>query len=271
MGRKQAASPIRSLAKQLVPGGIRRSRRRKGKVAKQLKQGCRPDVGFMHIPKTGGSGIQELCRKLAANGQPFPCCFPHRWTFGEIHRRFPKIRVALILRDPLERTISSFNSRLRQGRPTYQSPWKPAEAAAFAHFPDIRRYLDALIADDDLSLSACAYAQRHVRHLHWNYRYYFGNAEAVRENAASITLLGRIEETDAFIDALLAEAGLAPESVAGLYERRHEAQIRPSKVLAGYSEGDIARMRAHLADEYAIYHALLALGCEPHALDAPAA
>jgi hypothetical protein len=270
MGKKRAASPIRSLAKQLVPAGIRRSRRRKGKVAKQLKQGCRPDIGFMHIPKTGGSGIQELCRKLASNGEPFPCCFPHRWTFAEIHRRFPRIRVALILRDPLERTISSFNSRLRQGRPTYKSLWKPAEAAAFAHFPDIRRYLDALIADDDLSLSACAYAQRHVRHLHWNYRYYFKSPEAVAEHADHLVLIGRIERTDDFIDALLAEAGLAPESVAGLYERRHEAQIRPSKVLAGYSEGDIARMRARLADEYAIYDALLALGRAPRAV-APAA
>ena len=89
--------------------------------------------------------------------------------------------MALILRDPLERTISGFNSRLRQGRPTYTSLWKPAEAVVFAHFPDVRRYLDALIADDDWSLSACAYARRHVSHLRWNYRYYFRSPEAVRE------------------------------------------------------------------------------------------
>ena len=158
------------------------------------------------------------------------------------------MRVALILRDPLERTISGFNSRLRQGRPTYTSLWKPAEAVAFAHFPDVRRYLDALIADDDWSLSACAYARRHVTHLRWNYRYYFRSAEAVRRATPThIVLVGRIEETDAFIDALLAEAGIpararrralrAPARGAGparerarrLQRGRHRADARPAR------------------------------------------
>ncbi len=180
----------------------------------------------MHIPKTGGSGIRDLSLKLVERGQPFPCCFPHGWTLAAIAKRYPRMRVTLILRDPLERTISGFNSRLRQGRPTYKSLWKPAEAIAFAHFPDVRRYLDALLADDDWSLSACAYANRHVRHLHWNYRYYFRNPEAVRANADRIALVGHIEQADAFVDALLAEAGIPAASAAGLYgSRRHEAQI----------------------------------------------
>ncbi len=180
------------------------------------------------------------------------------------------MRMTLILRDPLERTISGFNSRLRQGRPTYTSMWKPAEAVAFAQFRDVRHYLDALIADDDWSLSACAYARRHVTHLRWNYRYYFRSAEAVRKNAGHIALVGRIEETDAFVDALVAEAGIPASACAGLYERRHEAKVRPSRVLAEYGDGDIARMRARLAAEYAIYDALVALGREPRSADAAA-
>ena len=134
------------------------------------------------------------------------------------------MRVALILRDPLERTISAFNSRLRQGRPAFSRPWQPAEAAAFALFPDVRRYLDALIADDDWSISACAHARRHVTHLRWNYCFYFRSPKEVKANAEAIVLIGRIEATDAFIDALLAEAGIPPEAAAGLYERRHTAK-----------------------------------------------
>ena len=167
-----------------------------------------------------------------------------------------------VLRDPLERTISGFNSRLRQGRPTYNRPWRTAEAVAFAHFPEVDRYLDALLADDDWSLSACAFARKHVAHLRWNYRHYFKSPKAVAEQADHLVLIGRIERTGDFIEALLAEAGIPAARVAGLYQRRHEAPVRPAKVLARYSEGDIARLRARLADEYAIHDALLALAAE---------
>ena len=260
MGKKRAASPIRSLVKAVVPPRfLRRVRGRNRRVWAQLKQGHHPSLGFLHIPKTGGSSLQALGRQLVRRGQPFPCCFPHGWSFADIREHYPDMRVALILRDPLERTISAFNSRLRQGRPAFSRPWKPAEAAAFAHFPDVRRYLDALIANDDWSISACAHARRHITHLRWNYRFYFRNPKEVRAQAEAIVLVGRIEATDGFIDALLAEAGIRPEAAEGLYERRHIATLRPSSVLAGYSAGDIARMRARLADEYAIHDALDAL------------
>ena len=167
------------------------------------------------------------------------------------------------------RSAASTRGCARAGRPT-RSLWTPAEAAAFAHFPAVGRWLDALLADDDLSLSACAYARRHVSHLRWNYRYYFKSPEAVAAHADHLALIGRIERTDDFIEALLAEAGIPPERAAGLYERRHEAQTRPSKVLAGYGEGDLARLRAQFADEYAIHEALIALGRAPRAV-APAA
>jgi len=83
--------------------------------------------------------------------------------------------------------------------------------------------------------------------------------------------IGRIERTGDFIEALLAEAGIQPERAAGLYERRHEAQVRPSKVLARYGESDIARLRERFAEEYVIYEALIALGREPGVAAASAA
>ena len=259
-------APIETLAKTILPGQSRRM----AKMKAQVKAGHNPGLGFLHIPKTGGSGIRALGRNAVERGLPFPSGFSHGWTLEEIRRRFPQMKLAFILRDPLERAISGFNSRLRQGRPTYRSLWKPAEAAAFAHVPDVERWLDALLADDDLCVSACAYARRHVTHLRWNYRYYFRSPKAVAEHAGHLVLIGRIERTDDFIEALLAEAGIPPERAAGLYERRHEAQVRPSKVLARYGEGDLARLRARFADEYAIHESLIALGRAPRAA-APAA
>ena len=251
--KKRLAKPVESVLKVLAPGLSREA----SKIRRQLRAGHGAEVGFLHLPKTGGSGIVSLGRKLVKDGQPFPVCFSHVWSFADVRERYPKMRVTVVVRDPLERVISGFNSRLRQGRPTYNRPWRTAEAAAFAHFPEVERYLDALLADDEWSLSACAFAHRHVAHLRWNYRFYFRNAEAVRAGADRIALVGRIEATDAFIAALLAEAGIPAERVAGLYERRHEAPVRTAGVLDGYGAGDVAKMRARLAEEYAIYEALL--------------
>jgi len=206
-----------------------------------------------------------LGRKLVKEGEPFPCTFSHGWTVAEIRQRYPRLRIALLVRDPLERTISGFNSRLRQGRPTYRRMWAPAEAVAFAMFPEVTRYLDALMADDEWSISACAYAQRHITHLRHNYGYYFRNPRNVRDHADAIALVGRIEATEAFIDALLAEAGIPAARFAGLYHRRHEAAVPTARVLERYSAGDIARMRARLGNEYSIYNALVRLAERPRA------
>lgn len=253
--KKRLAKPVESVVKVLAPGLSRSSR----KIRRQLKAGHGAGLGFLHIPKTGGSGIVTLGRKLVKAGEPFPVCFSHGWSLADVHARYPKMRVALVVRDPLERAISGFNSRLRQGRPTYSGLWKPGEAVAFALFPDVERWLDALISDDEWSISACAYARRHVSHLRWNYRFYFRNPQTVKKHADRIALVGRIEETDGFIEALTAEAGIAPARLAGLYKRRHEAPVATARVLDRYGAGDVARMRERLSGEYAIYEALLGL------------
>ena len=77
---------------------------------------------------------------------------------------------------------------------------------------------------------------------------------------AHIALVGRIEETGAFVDALLAEAGIPPATSRGSTSADTWPRSGRRSVLAEYTEGDVARMRARLADEYAIYDALVALG-----------
>ena len=111
-------APIETLAKTILPGQSRRM----AKMKAQVKAGHNPGLGFLHIPKTGGSGIRALGRNAVERGLPFPSGFSHGWTLEEIRRRFPQMKLAFILRDPLERAISGFNSRLRQGRPPHHAP-----------------------------------------------------------------------------------------------------------------------------------------------------
>ena len=248
-------SRLESVKKAIRPG----RNKKLSKIKLQIRNGRNPQLGFLHIPKTGGSGISSLGKKAVERHQPFPCSFPHGWRFAEIRKAFPDMRIAFILRDPLERMISGFNSRLRQGRPTYNKLWSPGEAAAFALFPSVKHYLDALISQDEYHRSACAYAQRQIQHLRWNYSFYFRSPELVRADTGHIALVGRIEETDRFIDALCLEAGFAPDKIAGLYERRHESKVKPDGVLSAYGPGEVAKMRARLAAEYAIYDVLTEL------------
>jgi hypothetical protein len=73
----------------------------------------------------------------------------------------PGERAACILRNPIDRFVSGFNSRLRQGAPRYDRPWSPGEAAAFERFGTPSALAEALAADDP----AAREAMRDIREL----------------------------------------------------------------------------------------------------------
>lgn len=232
-------------------------------VKDQIKSGRSREHGFLHIPKTGGSGVNALGRSLQEHGFKSPCVFSHGWKMEEVLKHFPDIKISFVLRDPLSRMISGFNSRLRQGRPTYNNIWTPAEAAAFNLFPSVGHLLDAMLAEDEFSKSAVAYTMRNVTHLRWNYGFYFKNTDTVRSNRSSFELIGTMDNMDGFIKGYTAMAG-APESTAAeLYEKRHEAKVRSEDELGRFSEEDISRIRDFLGKDYRIYRELLSIAGLP--------
>ncbi|CAN5691256.1 hypothetical protein BH23PSE1_BH23PSE1_01600 [soil metagenome] len=234
-----------------------KSRKKHKKIKERLAAGYSQKLGFLHIPKTGGSSLGTLGRALVRRGHRFPCHFPHPWRAREILEAFPAMQLVLVLRDPLERAISGFNSRLRQGRPTYDNLWSGAEAAAFAHFPSARAFLEALASEgNEHKRSAAAYAMRKISHLRWNYSYYFRDADFVRQNAGRFALIGDIARMDAFVRAAADLAGAPPDEAAALYARRHEAAVRPSRLLDAFEPDALERIRAHFAKDYAIHAAL---------------
>jgi hypothetical protein len=229
------------------------------KIRDQIKAGYSGEYGFLHIPKTGGSGVNEYGQALVQRGYKFPCHFGHGWKVEEILTHFPKMKINFILRDPLSRMISGFNSRLRQGRPTYTSIWTPGEASAFTLFPSIKHLLDAILADDEYNKSAVAYTMRCVRHLHWNYAYYFKNMETLESSRSNFSLIGTMDTLDEFIDGVTAQAG-APKSLASeLYGKRHESSSKSGNVLDNYSPKEITRIRNFMRRDYKIYSELLSI------------
>lgn len=236
---------------------LRKGSKRHQAIADQLAEGYSPHFGFLHIPKTGGSGLTRLGKELVARGYQFPCIFGHNWKVEEILAHFPDMRLCFILRDPLSRMISGFNSRLAQGRPTYNSMWSPREAAAFALLPSAKHLLNAILSDEEYQQSALKYAMHVIRHLRWNYTFYFEDLKTVKARASHFELIGNIASTYDFIERITALSGAPPALAAELYQKVHESKIKSQDILASYDEDELSRIRNFISKEIRIYDQLL--------------
>ena len=140
------------------------------------------NYAFLHVGKTGGSGIAKLSRTLIDSGYRPPIKFNHAWKMREIIRVYPKLRLAVVLRDPLERIVSGFNSRLRQGLPYRRIPWRKGEEKAFSFFPNVCDFLRSLISEDEKSKSAAMFAINNISHLRRGYVYHFHSVDFIRKS-----------------------------------------------------------------------------------------
>lgn len=229
---------------------------RKKKIADKIKRGYSDKYGYLHIPKTGGTSINFLGHKIVSMGYSYPVSIGHSWKMREIRSVYPDMKIAVILRDPLERMISGFNSRLRQGRPTYNNVWTPAEAVAMAMHPSSRHFLDNMLSDDEYSTSAVAYAFKYVTHLRWNYCYYFENADFAKECMSSIEVVGHMSHFNDFACEMVKLSNAPVHLVNDHLESKHRSSEITSSVLDHYTPGEISRLKEKLAAEYAIYHEL---------------
>jgi hypothetical protein len=156
---------------------VRRARRRSTR---------KPKVHMIHIGKTGGTALKETLRPAAHVG-PNEICFHRHVT--HLDGIPPGEKVFFVVRDPIERYVSGFNSRLRCGRPTHNSPWTNAERAAFEEFasPDS---LGRALSSDDVEVRARAFtamtAIRHVRDSYWDW---FRNREYFESRADDLLMI----------------------------------------------------------------------------------
>lgn len=133
-----------------------------------------PNYVFMHVGKTGGTSVNRFFHDCHRAGLRVPIVLNHNWSFQMARTRYPGAKIIVVLRDPLERIVSGFNFRLREGRPKGH-PWSDSEAIAFSHFRTAKEFLTGLHSDDARELSAAAFCFRNINHLRRGYRYHFGD------------------------------------------------------------------------------------------------
>lgn len=164
---------------------------------------------FLHIGKTGGTAI-----KFALSGiselQDYDL---------KLHRHRVRLRnipegekVMFFVRDPIDRFISGFYSRQRQGAPRYSNPWSPAEEVAFSQFPTVNELAVALSSPDATTKEAAVEAMKSIGHVRSSYWDWFDNEEYLLSRLSDIFFIGFQERIPADFELLRHKIALPPEA-----------------------------------------------------------
>jgi hypothetical protein len=177
------------------------------KILRQLTD-RRPRVHFLHIGKTGGTSIKSALK-------PYRDKFPvniHMHSHDTTLRDVPVGEgFFFFLRNPVTRFVSSFNSRLRMGRPRINNPWSPEEEIAFKHFSTADRLALALLSPNTAERAAAERAMRGIGHVNDFYSRWFESEEYFLSRLADVVLIGFQETLNQDFEILKIRLGLPVE------------------------------------------------------------
>jgi hypothetical protein len=208
-----------------------------------------PEYVFMHVGKTGGTSINAFIRDCHLAGLRVPIVLNHNWSFQMATTRYPRAKIIVVLRDPLERIISGFKSRLREGRPLGH-PWRNEEAIAFAHFKSAENSIDALSSDEAYDISAVRFCFRNINHLRRGYRYQFEDLEDASKASGKSLCVVRLEAIGTSIPAIVAELNSAEKQKIPDLGMIHRAAVSSGSVLSRIADDHVRKIRGRLRMEY---------------------
>lgn len=169
--------------------------------------------------------------------------------------RYPKAKIIVVLRDPLERTISGFNSRLREGHPLGH-PWKNEEAIAFSHFKSVDMFTDALSSDEPYKISAARFCFRNINHLRRGYRHAFGDLEKISARADNALRVIEIEDIGNSMPRIIGTLNSEKTHQIPNLGTIHKAAVPSRSFLDRISDENIRKIRGRMEMEYNSYKIL---------------
>lgn len=166
----------------------------------------RRNVHFLHLRKTGGTALKHALTPHQVTPGHMLYFHPHRITLRQIPLGD---QILFVTRDPVSRYVSGFLSRLRQGAPSHDVPWRGDEEWAFSRFPSPNALALALNprhpAHDDARRAMHA-----ISHIRFGYWEWFGDEAALEARQDDILFIGRLENFAADFEALKKPLGLPP-------------------------------------------------------------
>lgn len=164
-------------------------------------------VHALHIGKTGGNALNHALYPYA--GGLGIILHGHDWTLADVPLGEG---IIFIVRDPIQRFISGFNSRLRRGLPHAFVEWTDAEAVAFSRFGTPTALAEGLVSGDQLVRDAAITAINSIYHPAKRLRFWLGSATHVKRRRNDILWIGVTDYLDEDFSILVRRLGL-PESL----------------------------------------------------------
>ncbi|XWN24857.1 MAG: sulfotransferase family 2 domain-containing protein [Roseibium sp.] len=218
-----------------------------------------PEYGFLHIGKTGGTTIASLLNEAASHNYRTPRVLGHDYSMKQAMCEFPNIKLSVTIRDPIERIISGFNSRLRQSRPSYTALWKSEEAVAYLWFPTVTDFFNAKISDNERLKSAALWAEQAMGHVRRGYVYHFESPEFLEQNKHRLYFVGKLDDLSRSAFRYLEPCGVPKSFCDDRLVRKHCGAGTTQSSRDTLCPDLVKTLRDIYADEYAIYDKLLSI------------
>lgn len=166
-------------------------------------------VHFLHIGKTGGTSIKDVLKNCSVNN--------YTVVLHQHHVKLSDIPVGekafFFLRNPLQRFISAFYSRQRQGKPRFFWPWSAEEEKAFSLFLTPNQLAEGLDAEDIEYRQKAIMAMQSINHVKTSFFDWFLNEAYFKQRLNDILFIGFQEEFSRDFNKLKAILQLPEESI----------------------------------------------------------
>ncbi|MCS7103879.1 MAG: sulfotransferase family protein [Candidatus Korarchaeum sp.] len=160
---------------------------------------------FLHIGKTGGTAIKYSLRRTFLTEEYSILLHTHSTTLMDV----PKgEKVFFFVRDPIQRFVSGFYSRQREGRPRYYAPHTLEEREAFFKFRTPNELAEALSSNDVELKSAAVKAMRSIMHVRNSYWDWFHDESYFISRIDDVIFVGRQEHLNEDFERLKDVLGL---------------------------------------------------------------
>lgn len=161
-------------------------------------------VHVLHIGKTGGTAVREaLCEHTE-----LPACRVYlHWHDTRLRDVPVGDGVVFFLRDPVQRFVSGFYSRQRQGEPRFSAPWSDDERSAFETFGSPEALASALGSADVAIRERAVHAMQSIQHVQASYWNWFESEAYFESRMSDLWFIGFQETLDADFERLKARLG----------------------------------------------------------------
>jgi hypothetical protein len=216
----------------------------------------KPPAHMIHVGKTGGTALKDTLTPLRTKGRYELHLHKHRTTLADIP--FGE-KVFFVIRDPVDRYVSGFNSRLREGRPRYERLWTPQEREAFEQFTTPDELGLALSSEDGATRVQAHIAMMSIQHVQDSYWKWFNQRRYLDRRKGDILLIQWFPDLTATFPRLCEALGLPGNPQLPTDPKRTHKS--PSDVSKYMSEQAAENVRWWLARDYAFVELCARMEC----------